>query len=324
MAARTNIMSCMTSNSRRVLNLIWPRQTLEYILEGHFIKEVLLAEIGRPIRTIVVERNAPFPLLDDALVVSFKSQLSGYLKEARLRGRSNIGLLHMADERGDEDLSFYECADYVLRHYWFKHALVSPPKSLGVIWIPNGYRTGVGPISPQTLLTTAERDIMGFFSGVLHAHAQRDERQQMARAIQDAKLPFILNETPGFAQGLGPVTYAAFLCRTRFGLVPGGNSPETIRLYEVLESGAIPVTLRSSFVNAPEALGTPPFMILDQWSDLAAAYARYSDASAQGVVDEIERKRLAVYRWWTEFKVAQQLRIKNLINRSFVRAHGED
>lgn len=305
------------------LNLVWQRQTLEYVLEGYFIKDVLLAQIGRPIRTIVVEQNAPLPLLNDALVVSFGTQLSGYLKEARSRGFTNVGLLHMADEHGVHDRSFYEYVDYVLRHYWHKHALVPPPDSLGVIWIPNGYRTGVGPIMPQTMLGTAERRIMGFFSGVLKGRTLSDERQQMLNAIQAAKLPFLVNESPAFAQGLGPVAYAAYLSMTRFGLVPGGNSPETIRLYEVLEAGAIPVMLRSPFVTASDALAEPPFVLLDNWSQLPDFYAPYSDAMAAKVIDEIEERRQDVYRWWNRFKALQQRRVAELIDRSFARAHGE-
>ena len=309
---------------RRPLNLVWPRPILEHVLEGYFIKEVLLAEVGRPIRTIVVEPNAPFPLINDALIVSFGARLSAYLREARSQGCVNIGLLHMADERGVDDLSFYGSVDYVLRHYWFEHRLIPPPHSLGVIWVPNGYRTGIGPIMPQTMLTTAERTIMGFFSGALKGRLFGDERQQMIRAIQSRQLPFLVNETPGFAQGLGPVAYAAYLSMSRFGLAPSGDSPETIRLYEVLEAGAIPIIIKSPFVIASGALGNPPFVALDNWSELPAFYAPYSDAMAPKVIGEIEGRRQDVYKWWCRFKALQQRRVKELIDRSFARTYGDE
>ena len=41
--------------------LNWRRQSLEKVLEWHFIKEVLLGKIGRPIRTVLVEPRAPVP-----------------------------------------------------------------------------------------------------------------------------------------------------------------------------------------------------------------------------------------------------------------------
>jgi hypothetical protein len=296
---------------------------LESVLEGYFIKEVLLAEIGRPIRTVIFEENAPIPFLNDVLAVSLGPAVAGYLEEARARGFKNIGLLHMADELGDHDRSFYASADYVLRNYWFKHALVPPhPQSLGVYWIPNGYRTGMGPISTQTMLTTADRKIMGFFSGVLEGRTRLEERQKMVQAVKDAKLPFLVAGTPGFGQGLGPVSYAAFLGMSRFALVPAGNSPETIRLYDALEAGAIPVMLRSAFVEAPDALDNPPFLLLRNWSELAAAYAPYANAEAPQVIDAIEEKRMEVLTWWQAFKVKQQRHLKELLDRSFAQAHG--
>jgi hypothetical protein len=308
---------------RHPLNLLWKRSALDFVLEGHFIKEVLLAEIGRPIRVIVMEDKAPIPLLNDALVVTLGPDLAGYLRELRTRGFRNIGVLHMADEHGDHDRGFYADADYVLRHYWFEHAMVRPnEQSLGVIWVPNGYRTGVGPIAPATMLGAAERTLMGFFSGAMEARTLMVERKQMVQVVRDAKLPFLVAATPGFGQGLGPVAYAAYLSNTRFALVPAGNSPETIRLYDALEAGAIPVMLKSAFVGAPGALDNPPFLLLDSWNDLPAAYAPYADAMAPNVIAAIESRRRQVLDWWTAFKAAQQQKVRDLIERSFARVYG--
>lgn len=306
--------------SRQPLTLLWLRPTLEIVLESYFIKEVLLAEIGRPIRTLVIEANAPIPFLNDVLVVSFGAGLAGYLKEARAKGFKNVGVLHMADELGDHDRSFYGDVDYVLRNYWFKHALVPPsPQSLGAYWIPNGYRTGVGPIAPQTMLSAADRKINGFFSGVLQGRANLGERKQMVDVVTASKLPFLVAGTSGFGQGLGPVAYAAFLAMSRFALVPAGNSPETIRLYEALEAGAIPIMVRSGFVSASDALDNPPFLLLDSWAELPAAYAPYANADAPQVIEALETKRLEVLSWWQSFKAKQQQRLRDVIERSFAR-----
>ena len=306
------------------LNLIWRRLSLEKVLEGHFIKEVLLAEIGRPLRTVLVEPNAPVPILSNSLLVSFGTELANVLKEARARGATNLGLLHMADEKGDDDRTFYGFADYVLRNYWFKHAMASPgPHSLGVAWIPNGYRTGVGPISTQTMLPTAERKIMGFFAGALQSRTLAEERQSMAKAIRDGDLPFLIAETTSFGGGLGPVSYASYLSMSRFGLVPGGNSPETIRLYDVLEAGAIPMMLRSPFVDAPDALNNPPFALLNTWAELPQFYARYANGNALETIAEIEKMRQEVVAWWKAFKTKHQMQVKELVDRSFSREAGK-
>ena len=199
--------------------------------------------------------------------------------------------------------------------------MASPgPHSLGVIWIPNGYRTGVGPIATQTMLPAAERKIMGFFAGALQSRTLAHERQSMVKAIRDADLPFLIAETATFGGGLGPVSYASYLSMSRFGLVPGGNSPETIRLYDVLEAGAIPVMLRSPFVHAEDALNNPPFALLDNWAELPKFYGRYANADAPETIAEIEKMRWAVVTWWKAFKMKQQMQVKELIERSFARA----
>ena len=304
------------------LNLIWRRQSLEKVLEGHFIKEVLLGKIGRPIRTVLVEPRAPVPILSNSLFVSFGTELANALEEARARGATNLGLFHMADERGDDDRTFYSLADYVLRNYWFKQAMVSSGHSLGVVWVPNGYRTGVGPINTQTMLPAGERKIMGFFAGALQSRTLADERQSMIEAIRDADLPFLIAKSASFGGGLGPVSYASYLSMSRFGLVPGGNSPETIRLYDVLEAGAIPVMLRSPFVHAPDALNNPPFALLDTWAELPKFYARYASANDPETIAEIEKMRGAVVVWWKAFKKKHQMQVKELVDRSFARADG--
>jgi hypothetical protein len=44
--------------------------------------------------------------------------------------------------------------------------------------------------------------------------------------------------------------------------------------------------------------------------------------NAPQVIEAVEAKRLEVLAWWQSFKVRQQRLVKELIGRSFVRAHG--
>jgi hypothetical protein len=311
------------TESSRPLNVIWRRAWLDHVLEGHFIKEVLLGKMARPIRTVLLEENSQWPMVNDALIVIEGDETSGYLRDVRSRGLNNIGIFHMGDEYGTQDRKFYTLADYVIRHYWFEHALVQPSKqSLGAIWVPNGYRTGVGPVSPEAMLPIALRTIMGFFAGVLMGRKMSAERAAMAAVVRDAKLPFIVVGTPGFGQGLGPVSYASCLASSRFALVPGGESPETVRLYDAMETGAIPIMLKSPCVGASSALGSPPFVLLDSWRELPDFYSRYADAMAPHVIAELEAKRREVTNWWTQFKVKQQSKVRDLVDLSFKRTYG--
>jgi hypothetical protein len=303
----------------RLLNLIWRRTWLDFALEGYFIREVLLGGIARPIRSIVLEDKAQWPLLSDALVISYGSDMVTYLRDARARGHRNLGLFHMGDELGEHDRSCYSLADYVIRNYWFEHVLTPPGNQcLGIAWVPNGYRTGVGPINSENALGMADRTIMGFFAGVL---GNSPERQEIAAIVKEAGLPFLVMGTPSFGQGLGPVSYASYLASSRFALVPSGNSPETIRLYDALEAGAIPIMLDAPFVRAREALDSPPFVFLNAWRELPDVYSRYANTMAPRVIAELEAKRKTICEWWVNFKAKQQRKMRELIDLSFERAY---
>ena len=63
-------------------------------------------------------------------------------------------------------------------------------------------------------------------------------------------------------------------------------------------------------------------MLLDNWSELPAAYAPYAEATKPDVIEELEEKRRTVVAWWTQFKATQQRRVKDLVDRSFARTHG--
>jgi|SRR5579862_5159940 len=310
-------------SSQRPLNLLWRRATLDSILEGYFIKEILLGAIERPVRVIPVEDDQSIPLAHDTLVGSLGIEAAPLLKNARSRGLRNIGLFHMGDEEGTQDRSFYADADYVIRNYWHAPTFALPSdRSLGVIWVPNGYRDGLGPLDPARHLSIGERPVMGFFSGAMTGRLLVNQREAMLHAVRTASLPFTVITTTGFGQGLGPVSYAAWLCNSRFALVPAGNSHETIRLYDALEAGAIPIMVRSTFlkeVGALGALGEPPFILLDTWDQLASAYAPYADAMSPATIGLLEDKRRNISRWWTTFKGTQQAKVKELVERSFTR-----
>lgn len=291
------------------LNVLWRRRTLDVVPESHFILRVLLGKLGRPVRVIAVERLADAPFLDNMLVVSMMTEFASYTAEARRRGMRNLMLLHLGDEQATDDRGFYRDADLVLRNYWFQ-AIMADPK---VIWIPNGYAIGVGPVASNTQLKSSQRSLAGFFAGALGMRALSHERQQMKTAVEQAALPFEMRFTSTSRDRLGPAAYAARLADARFALVPGGNSPETIRLYDALEMGAIPIMLRSTFVDAADALNGPPFLLLDNWSALAAAYASLSDETPRGLA-ALDALQAEVGDWWERFKRAQQDRLRHRID----------
>jgi len=300
---------------------------LNKVMEAYFIKEVLLGGLKRPVRVIVFDKEEERVFADDLLIVVRHSNPQvndnvGYLAEARRRGCRNLGVFHVGDEKGEVDLSFYRDADYVIRNYYvpsaFRVAAAGRPRA--VLWAPNGYATGVGPRDPMRQLPMAGRTIVGFFAGYVSGHPDGSERAEMVRVVQEHRLPVVLIGTGGFGQGLSPSEYAGHLENARFALVPRGNSAETIRLYDALEAGCIPITLEAPYLSAPEALGGPPFVILKSWQALPAFLDDYLARIRAGEHDYLEDRRRAVVAWWAGFKTRQQRRIKAVVDDAFAAA----
>ena len=297
----------MPDVTKRALNLLWRRTTLDLVPEAYFIERILLGALDRPVRTVTIEQLADAPFIDDLLVVSLRSEFATYFAEARRRGRQRLILLHLGDEHGTDDREFYGDVELVLRNYWFE-AIFSNPK---VHWVPNGYALGVGPAA--SLLPASQRTVPAYFAGALAMRALSDERHEMMDAVKAAELPFRLHVTATSRDRLGPMSYAAALGNARFALVPGGNSPETIRLYDALEMGCIPIMRRSAFVDEPRALGGVPFPLIDRWEEVAEIHAPFAgdDPASRAALDALQAK---VINWWTGFKRLQQQRLRELID----------
>ena len=138
----------------RPLNIVWRRRVLDRFLEASFVREVLLSPLPRPIRWIAIEDEAALPLMDDILICSFGNP-STYLRELRRAGHRNIGVMHVGDETGKDNLAFYADADYVLRNYYNRRSVqLSETHAPPILWVPNGWATGVGPRSQSSNFST--------------------------------------------------------------------------------------------------------------------------------------------------------------------------
>lgn len=309
--------STTTDRDHRPLNLVWRRASLDMVLEGYFIKQVLLGGLKRPVRQIMFEDHGGGNIDHDTLFVVLRGDTADLLRAARQNGLKNLGVLQLGDEGGVNDRSFYAHADYVLRHYWFED-VISPASSPPVLWVPNGYRTGVGPIDPSRTLPVASRQIRGFFAGSFHQQSPDKQRLEMLQVVEQAQLPFLLFGTRTFGVGLSPSAYAGFLGNSIFALVPGGTSPETIRLYDALEHGAIPILLHAHFLDSKDALGAlgpPPLLTLDTWSTLPAVYRDWMQLPPR----RLEDRRREILAWWTRFKQHYQDKVRDVIEAAFLK-----
>jgi len=295
--------------SHAPLNIVWRRQVLETVLESSFIRTVLLSKIKRPQRWIAIEENDDLPMMNDLLVVSFGDPVS-YFETLKDRGYKNIGFFQVGDELGDKGRKSYAYADYVLRNYHFPGPMSEKPGL--VSWVPNGWARGVGPVENGDHLSIFEREVPAFFSGFI---GQGDDkildRLVMLKVIKYNEIKALIATTSGFGQGLGPAAYAAHMGNTRYSLTPSGRSPETIRFYDALELGAVPIVIDGNWLHAKDglgALGRPPIVILNNWAELPTFLKSQTDLNAA------EKQRLGCVQWWHRIKEYYAVKVAKLIN----------
>lgn len=291
------VIQAVPAGGKRPLNVLWRRAVLEKT-QSEWTDRVLLARLGRPVRVLVHEDDAQRPYLDDCLVpVLDTAEAASWFLEARRRGHRNLGLYHMGDEYGAHDVAVYRDADWVIRNYW--------RSKTDSMWVPTGWRNGVGGTAAGSLLPIAQRGLTAVFAGGI---GSAPERLRMLDVIERYDLPVSIHKTSGSGRGYGPAQYAALLGNSRFALLPAGNVPEeTIRLYDCLEMGCIPLV-----PNAPRlrpALGNPPFPDFPSWDYLPEVLKR-DWSEAQDTADQIQE-------WWRAYKLELGGRVSELVNRSF-------
>jgi hypothetical protein len=298
--------------------VICERLRFDRLMEGFFIREVLLGGLDRPVRVLPIEPGRSPRLGDDLLILDQGGNLLPFVETLVAAGRRNIGVFHIGDELLAADRRFYPAVDYVIRNYWFPEAFILPQgcRCLDVIWVPNGYRFGIGPRRAQGLMPFGARPTLLFFSGFLQSSdAALEDRTTMLDIVRRHALPAVVMTSSGFAEGLGAPSYGAWMESAKFALVPRGRSVETIRLYDALELGAIPIMLDSPVIR--HLMPGAPFVLLESWAQLPEWLATETAKSAFDVT--MTARQHVLIAWWTDFKRRQQRAVATLIDAAFAR-----
>ena len=296
------------------LHFVARRSAWDNVLESQFVSDILLGDLGRPVTCTLIDHDAQFPLHDDLLVLNHENSCTDLIRQALAAGCRNVGVVSWA-HTGNDDVSYYSQVDYVIRPYFRSDIFSFPAHSrcAAVVWVPNGYRSGVGPRNPQSLPTFHNRTFEMFFAGCPKTNP--GERDPMIAMVRDHHLPAQMILTDQFAQGLSIHTYRSYMENTRFALIPGGADAETIRLFEALELGTIPVCINHPFLADDRAMAGAPVIRLSNWNQWPAYYAHL--CLAGNYENVMEQYRSKVGAWWQDFKRQKQAEIRHLIDASF-------
>lgn len=327
---------------QHLFQLIGDDQTLNHAHEVRFIQDVLLGGCAYQLKS-----HEPQLFKKTVVYLELFNPDYQWVQTLRAQGKK-IVLIHMGDEFAKKDVSAYSECDLVMRSYFFPDMFGLPHLKNKILWIPNGYKSGVGPRAPQQLLSVAHRTQFAAFLGWIHnpdsfnrerdsfAQAVREirknpgerfmrferwlnrkrfpsqERRSFASAALQSEDLYLLSSS-GFSAGKNVGLYSAMLENTIFAPCPAGNSPETIRLYDVLECGAIPISLDHEFLRSPLALGAigpVPFPILNHWKELPSFLSTMKERlkNNPAAIQELQKNCID---WWTSYKAFIAKKIEN-------------
>jgi hypothetical protein len=273
----------------------------------------ILSHLVRPIDVQVIP-SKHLKLLDDSIILAFND----LQKWTELKARSsfqNVGLLRIGDEYGND--TSYEHYSYVFRPYWFDYIYNRGKDNAPVLWIPNGYATGVGPRLSSTLLAYSQRPQLCYFEGSPKDNGHVSSREKMRQSLmkwdpnQEACQ---VRWTDDFMRGQTALMYSASLGRAKYALCPAGNSGETIRFYEALENNSIPIVVYEPWMTG--AFGKDaefPFIVLNTWDELGPRLeALVAEHPSIG-----QARQMASREWWERTQNAVRSAALRLVDESF-------
>jgi hypothetical protein len=160
-----------------------------------------------------------------------------------------------------------------------------------------------------------ERDLDYFFSGQVTHQRRRDCYDAMIK-YQKEKTGGdggVVLSTDGFGKGMDHRHYLCYLSSARMSPCPAGpQTPDTFRVYEALECGAIPILDAVSL--RPETRGVWPLLLGDHPLPVIEDWATLPDVMAEWLKDWEDKARW-IQMWWRSYKKDMQLWLaKDLIS----------
>lgn len=296
----------------RPLTVICDSFNWDALNEAHFLTDILLSAVRRPIRYKVLAPNCRLEVQDDVLIFNLGNALDDVVHLFLESGCQNVGMVEWC--HSDQTSHRYSWdVNYVLTPFY--EAFKRYPAGSPVTWIPVGYKTGIGPRNPGLLQPFSQRPTQMFFAGV----ADTPDRQAMLSAFYSADLPGNIITTEqfnGVGGGVGVNLYRTYMEQARFALIPRGSAAdaETMRLYEAMELGAIPITLRHEYVEEILPVGCP-IVKLDDWSQLPEFYDGIFPN--EWVMAEWDLRQKHVLSWWGNLRISAAVSVSTAIEASF-------
>lgn len=267
----------------------------EGILETDWITQTIFKHISRPLKIIHVPKGDRF-YNDSVNVVIFKGDIFSTMKQ---RGMINFGSFHMGDETFNNDINFYSSTWFNFRNYYNGMYMHQYQDSLE--YAPLGKKNGLGNQNPITFLKSSERKYLCNFIGSLRAN-----RKYALEQVSYKRDDCFISSGKGWvsASEMNSVDVRHVYLNSKFTICPFGNNEESLRFYESLEFGAIPIAESSKsmfgdFIN--DGVGSssepPPIVRVADWKNVDVMLRYYDERPEE--LDELQARMIA---WWNDRK----------------------
>ena len=158
----------------------------------------------------------------------------------------------------------------------------------------------------------ARKQFARFIGWLSNANSLNNERAHFEWAAKSCENLLQCIPTQGFAGGFSPDLYKHLMEDTIFAPCPAGNAAETIRIFDALECGCIPISLQQSFLQKQKALINPPFLVLTEWNQLSQKLQELADLKSN--LEELADLQTRTIYYWRSTKTLAQ----SIVKRSLV------
>lgn len=147
------------------------------------------------------------------------------------------------------------------------------------------------PIGPAKIIEGEykAKDLSWFFAGQVN----HDSRRRLVDVLERLTGGQLI-KSGGFAQGIDQDEYLSVMDRAKAVPAPRGNrSPDSFRLYEALEHGAVPIAEDKAYWPNIFGFEASPLPVLDKWEDISHEINKADDVAY--------RNKLVA--WWHRYKL---------------------
>ena len=295
-----------TNFKHRLLCLEGMNLDISKLHEKEWLYELLGKPVALPVESIGL--NAPAPLRGDTPILivmrPWPHKYNVLLDRWSSEG-AKFYILHLSDEHGTDDLSFYDYPGCLKVVRMYDRSDLTPEQRAKSVIVPLGYhwtlRGGGCPMPLERTPRLPFRHTRWSFFGT----NWRDRDQKLAPLMGFGPNRCKLLEGWNAGDMVGYDEYIGTLLDTVFVPCPGGQNAETFRYYEALECGCIPIVVREPgdelFVKY--ITSNMPILPVNSWTEAAGLMNQlYAD---KNLLENYRTNLLIGWRVWKERLVAE-------------------